>query len=151
APNSSITADAVSFDNGGTMTIACPYVVHGSTYAAYGSVLRFTGPVDVAGSDLLGFVNAGATFDFTAATLLTPLTFRNVVLGGSLLSSTALHITGTLTGSSGTLGGSGTVYLDGGTAANPNYLWNTLTLNTNLVNNGYTLAPGFLNAAASVA
>src|SRR5205823_4234953 len=90
APDSSITADAVSFDNGGTMAIACPYTVRGSTYVAYGSVVRFTGPVDVAGSDLIGGPFAGA-LDFTAAWLEQPLTFRNVAFGGRLLSSADVH------------------------------------------------------------
>jgi hypothetical protein len=144
APNSSITADNVSADNGNTLAIACPYVVHGSTSISYGSVFRFTGPVDVAGSDWLNFANFGGTTDFTAATLLSPLTFRNVVGGQqtTVLSNADVHVTGTYSGGNSivTLGGTGTVYLDGGTAADPNTIGNALTLDRPLVNNGYTRA-----------
>ncbi len=156
-PNSSITAGAgaeVAFDGAGAVTIACPYVVPGSTEISYGSVVQFTGPVDVAGSDLLFFVNVGGTADFTSATLLSPLTFREVVGGQNtmLLSNADIHITGTFYEPNGsvTFGGSGTVCFDGGTAADPNIVANTLTLDRPLVSNGYTVIGAGIYLATGV-
>ncbi len=81
----------------------------------------------------------GGNLDLTGATLLSPLTFDDVSLSGTLLSNSDIHITGLLHSSGAdTLAGTGTIYLDGGTAANPNTEDGTLTLNCSLVNNGFT-------------
>ncbi|MBX7106841.1 MAG: hypothetical protein K1X57_22385, partial [Gemmataceae bacterium] len=112
---------------------------------AYGSVVRFTGPVDVAGSDLINFYNLGGTVDFRDATLVSPLTFRDVVGGNgpntAIFSHADIHVAHRFIQDNGrlTFGGTGTVYLDGGTQAEPNTIANTLTLDRPLVNNGYTV------------
>jgi hypothetical protein len=82
-------------------------------------------------------VLSGGSLSLAAASTIN----NNFTLDATLISASDIHVTGVLTTSGNpTLAGSGTVYLDGGTAANPNFVdpHGLMTLGCSLVNNGYT-------------
>ena len=66
----------------------------------------------------------------------------SITAGATLLGAANMTVNGQFSVTSGALGGSGTLFLDGGTSANPNAidLPGPLTVDCSVVNNGYTLA-----------
>ena len=138
---------------GGTpTTMSGAYAVTGITHV--GEAVTFTGTVDVLGSIL----DINSTADFRPATLLEPLTLDAVRLTGTLYTNGDLTINGPNGFSSrpgapygfdfegGTLGGSGTLYLN----ANSLLGWDDSVVDLPVVNRGTAAINGNLTLSAGL-